>query len=158
MTTEEADVPEPNPLRAEIEQILLTHQRTRYAKVLSGMKRGLTDGKMSEEADAAGEPCSADSIAYVRRLVRLTLDDELVPAPSDAEGQAGMYRELLNYRRSPGLRQHIMTRLTQLQQLDRSVKLTPLGDVHLGANDAPQPAKPEQRCPHCNLVHNGECL
>ena len=83
------------------------------------MKRGLTDAEMSQEADAAGEPWSADSIAYVRRLVRLTLADELVPAPSDTEGQAGIYRELLNYQPSDELRQHIMARLTRLQQLDR---------------------------------------
>src|ERR1700754_2909940 len=136
-----ANVPK-YPFRAEIEQILLTHQRTRYAKVLNGMKRGLTDAEMSQEADAAGEPCNADSIAYVRRLVRLTLADERVPAPSDAEGQAGIYRELLNYRPSDELRQHTMARLTQLQQLDPSVKLTPLGDGYLGAKSAPTPGKP----------------
>ncbi|KAA1244084.1 hypothetical protein F0Q45_25155 [Mycobacterium simiae] len=140
-----------------MEQILVSHQRTRYAKVLSGMKRGLTDSEMAQEADAAGEPCRADSIAYVRRLVRLTLDDELVPAPSDSEAQAAIYREVLNYRPSPELHQHIMTRLIQLRQIDPSVKLTPLGDVHLGANAAPRSEKPEQTCPHCFLVHNGEC-
>ena len=106
----------------------------------------------------SSKPCSADSIAYVRRLVRLTLADELVPAPSDAEGQAGIYRELLNYRPSDELRQHIMARLTRLQQLDPSVKLTPLGDGYLGAKNAPPLEKPEQSCPDCNLVHKGECL
>ena len=90
--------------------------------------------------------------------MRLTLADELVPAPSDAEGQAGIYRELLNYRPSDELRQHIMARLTRLQQLGPSVKLTPLGDGYLGAKNAPPPEKPEQSCPDCNLVHKGECL
>ena len=146
-----------NPFRSEIEQILLDHQRTRYAKVLSGMTRGLSDAEMSQEADAAGEPCRADSIAAVRKTVRLTLDDEFVAAPSDAEGQAGLYRELLNYSPTPGLRQHIFTRLTQLQQMDPKVKTTPLGNVHLGANDAPRPEKPEKVCPDCFQIHAGEC-
>ena len=86
-----------NPFRGEIEQILLSHPRTRAAKVLAGMKRDLTNAEMSEEASAAGQPCSADSIAYVRKTVRITLDDGLVSAPSDAEWQANLYRELLNY-------------------------------------------------------------
>ncbi|WP_232008119.1 hypothetical protein [Mycobacterium gordonae] len=146
------------PFAAEIERILLAHQRTRYAKVLSGMKRGLTDAEMSKEAGAAGEPCRAESIAYIRRLVGLVLDDELVPAPSDAVNQAAIYRELLNYRLTPELLQHIMTRLNQLRQLDPAVKHTPLGSVHLGAGDAPQSRDSQQACPHCFLTHSGECF
>ena len=87
----------------------------------------------------------------------MTLDDERAPA-SWAKEQAGLYRELLNYPRSPELRQHVNTRLTQLQSLDPSVKLTPLGDVRLGANDAPRSETPESRCDKCFMVHNGECL
>ena len=79
---------EPNPFRGEIEQILIDHPRTRYAKVLLGMRRGLSDAEMSKEALEAGEPINAESIAHVRKLVRLTLDDELMPAPSDAADQA----------------------------------------------------------------------
>lgn len=145
-------------LRSEIEQILLAHQRTRNAKVLSGMKRGLTDNEMSAEFDAAGQPCNAESVANVRRIVRLTLDDKLVPAPSDAEDQAGLYRELLNHKRSQNLDQHIKTRLSQLQKLDPKVKLTPLAEGYLGPKNAQQTDKPEQRCPDCFLVHVGECL
>lgn len=144
-------------IRAEIQQILIDHPRTRYAKVLLGMLRGLTDAEMAKEAAEAGEPISADSIAMVRRLVRLSLDDKLVPAPSDAEGQAGLYRELLNYRRSPELTQHIKTKLAKLRELDPKILLTPLGNVHLGANDPSKPEKPEKVCPYCFLVHAGEC-
>ena len=146
-----------NPFRAEIEQILADHPRTRFAKVLLGIKRGLTDVEMAQEAHAAGESIRADSIAAVRRIVGLTLSDELVTAPSEAEEQANLYRELLNYPRSPELRQHVTTRLTQLRALGPNVRLTPLGDVRLGANDASRPEKPEQPCPNCFLVHNGEC-
>lgn len=145
-----------NPLRAEIEQILLAHPRTRYARVLEGMKKNLTDAQMAEAAVAAGEPVTVDRIVEVRRIVRQTLDDQLA-TPSEAEMQAGLYRELLNYRRSPELRQHVTTRLAQLQALDPNVKTTPLGDVRLGANDARRPEKPEITCPDCRLVHSGEC-
>jgi hypothetical protein len=144
------------PLRAEIEQILLAHPRTRYAKVLEGMKQNLTDAEMVDVAVAAGEPVNLDRIAEVKRIVRQTLDDVQATA-SEAEMQAGLYRELLNYPRTPELRQHVTTRLAQLQALDPNVKLTPLGDVRLGANDSRRPEKAELPCPDCFLVHSGEC-
>jgi hypothetical protein len=105
-------VTDSNPFRSEIEQILTDHPRTRFAKVLLGMNRGLIDADMAQEAHADGESIRADSIAAVRRIVLLSLNDELVTAPSEAEEQANVYRELLNYSRSPELNQHITTRLT----------------------------------------------
>lgn len=148
-----------NPFRAEIEHILLTYSHTRYAKVLSSLKQkpDVTNAQMSQEASIAGEPCNAESIAYVRRILCLTLADQLVPAPSDAQEQAGLYRELLNHPRSPNLHQHVMTRLAQLQRKDRNVKLTSLGQGHLGANKVPRTEKWAPRCPECNISHPGEC-
>ena len=147
-----------NPFRLEIEQILLTRSHTRAAEVLRGMKRNLGNAEMSHEASAAGVPCNEDSIAYVCRLLRLTLADELVPAPSDAQEQAGLYRELLNYPHSPNMNQHIMTRLAQLQQVDPKVKLTPLGHRHLGANHTPRAEKQDPPCQDCREIHAGECM
>lgn len=145
------------PFREEIEQILLAHPRTRYAKVLQGMKQNLTDAEMADAAAAAGEPVNLDRITEVRRVVGLTLDGE--PAtPSEAEMQAGLFRELLNYPRSPELRAHVTMRLAQLQAIDPNVKLTPLGDVRLGRNDAARPETAQPRCPQCFMVHAGECL
>jgi hypothetical protein len=151
-------VSEQNPYQGEIGHILLTRSNTRAAKVLSGMNRNLTNAEMSLEAGAAGEPCNEDSIAAVRRIVRLTLADERVPAPSDAQEQAGIYRELLNYPHSENLHQHIITRLTQLQQIDPKVKLTPLEHGHLGSNNVPRPERQVPPCRECNLVHAGECM
>jgi hypothetical protein len=148
---------EMNPIRAEIERLLLAHPRTRYAKVLEGMTQNLTDAQMATAAVAAGEPVTVERITDVRRIVRQTLDDQLA-TPSEAEMQAGLYRELLNYPRSPELRQHVDTRLTQLQALDPTVKLTPLGDVRLGANDAKRPVRSEVTCPDCFQIHAGECF
>lgn len=146
-----------SPFHHEITQILSDHPRTRYAKVLIGMSRGLTDAEMVAEAIEANEPINAESIGQVRRLVRLPLDDELVPARSDAAGQAGLYRELLNYRRSSELTQHINTKLAKLRELDPTILLTPLGHVQLGANNQARRERSETVCPDCHLVHAGPC-
>lgn len=148
---------DPNPIRMEIEQILLSHPRTRFAKVLRGMKDGLDDHTMSQKAHAEGQPIRADSIAAVRRIVSLTLNDELVTAPSEAEEQSNVYRELLNYPRSPGLQQHIVTRLTQLQAIGLNVRMTPLGESRLGAKDQPRAVLQQPKCAKCNIEHAGEC-
>lgn len=148
---------DPNPIRMEIEQILLSHPRTRFAKVLRGMKDGLDDHTMSQKAHAEGQPIRADSIAAVRRIVSLTLNDELVTAPSEAEEQSNVYRELLNYPRSPELQQHIVTRLTQLRAIGPNVRMTPLGESRLGANDQPRAARQQPKCANCNMEHAGEC-
>lgn len=147
----------PGSIRAEIEQILTDHPRTRYAKVLLGMRRGLTDAEMAIEAAEASEPINAESIAHVRKMVRLSLNDELVPARSDVADQAGLYRELLNYQRSPELTQHIKTKLAKLRELDPTVLLTPLGHVHLGAGDSSKQQESKKPCSDCYLVHAGEC-
>jgi hypothetical protein len=147
-----------NPFRTEIEQILRTHTRTRYAKVFLGMERGLTDEQMAEDAELAGEHVEPVRIAYVRETVRMTLAGEAAAGTTRAKSQAGLYRELFNYSMSPGLRQHAKTCLTQLQQIDLGISSEPLGDVHLGANDQPNLGKPEQQCKKCFMVHNGECL
>lgn len=39
-----------NPFRDEIERILSDHARTRFAKVVLGIKRGLSDVEMAQEA------------------------------------------------------------------------------------------------------------
>ncbi|ODQ90264.1 hypothetical protein [Mycolicibacterium holsaticum] len=148
---------DPNPIRSEIEQILLSHPRTRFAKVLRGMKDRLDDHQMSQKAHTEGQPIRADGIAAVRRIVSLTLKDELVTAPSQAEEQSNLYRELLNYPRSPELQQHIVTRLTQLQAIGPNVRMTPLGESRLGANDQPNAARQQPKCEKCDIEHAGEC-
>jgi hypothetical protein len=155
---ERSNVSESTPFRAEIEDILANQSSTRFAKVLVGMTRGLTDAEMAQEAHAAGEPIRADSIAIVRRILRLTLSDELVTAPSEAEEQANVLRELLNHRCSPSLRQHITTRLAELWAVGPNVRFTPLGAGRLGANDSSRRAKLAQPCPKCNEIHSGECF
>jgi hypothetical protein len=128
----EGDVTTSRLFQSEIEDVLVDHSSTRFAKVLAGMKRGLTDVEMAQESIAASEPIRADSVASVRRIVRLTLNDELVTAPSEAEEQANLYRELLNHQCSPGLLEHITSRLTRLSAVGPNVRMTPLGAGRLG--------------------------
>lgn len=112
---------------------------------------------MSAEADRDGIPCSAESIGMVRRTLTLTLADQLHPAPSDAENQSYLYREVLNYKHSPKLHKLIMTRLSQLQAIDPDVKLTPLGHVNLGGGQSRSSETLPAQCPDCWLHHAGEC-
>ena len=145
------------PLMEEFESILLANVgRTRFSITLEGMHRGLTNEEMSAEADRDGIPCLPESIANVRRTLILTLSDQLHPAPSDAENQSYLYREVLNYGHSPELHGLVMTRLKQLQAIDKNVKLTPLGEVNLGGHN-----KTAERlaalCTACNTHHAGEC-
>ena len=142
-----------SPLMTEIEQILLDHPRTRFAKVLRDMKDGLDDDQMSQKAHAEGQPIRADSIAAVRRIVRLTIDDQLVTAPSEAEEQANLYPGLLNHPRSPELQQLIPTRLTQLRAIGPNVRMTPLGAGLLDANAQPRATRPETLCGKCFTHH-----
>jgi hypothetical protein len=146
------------PHRAEIEDILLKRSGTRFAKVLKGMNARQSDAEMAQEAVAAGEPIRADSIAEVRRIVGLTLNDDLVSAPSDAEAQANVFRELLNHPCSQGLRQLINTRLAQLRAIGPGVRFTPLGVGSLGANGASRREKLEAPCSKCFEIHRGECF
>jgi hypothetical protein len=48
------------------------------------------------------------------------------------------------------LRQHVTTRLTQLQRIDPSISLKPLGDIGLGANERPSSTR-QKPCQKCNL-------
>lgn len=146
-----------NRLMAEIEKTLIEHPRARFAKVLLGMRLGLSDADMAKKAEAEDESIRADSIKAVRRIVDLTLNDTLVTAPSEAEEQSNLYRELLNYPRSPELHQHVTTRLTQLHAIGPNVRFTPLGDVRLGANRVARTEKLDPPCPECNEIHRGEC-
>jgi hypothetical protein len=43
-------VTEARAFKAEIEEVLVDRSGTRFAKVLAGMKRGLTEAEMAQEA------------------------------------------------------------------------------------------------------------
>ncbi len=87
---------------------------------------------------------------------RRKLNNERVTGKKWTNLQAGLLRELLHYPISPGLRQHVATRLAQLQQIDPTIKPEPLGSIKLGANDRRKPEKAEPPCKDCGLVHAGD--
>jgi len=115
-------------IRQEIERVLVNNPRTRYAKVLIGMRRGRSDATMAKEFFAEeGKRISSESVGEVRRLVALTLEGKLVSARSDAAAQARIYRELLNHQPiSPELDEHISAKLAELRKLDPDIPSTPL--------------------------------
>src|SRR5690242_10190205 len=121
------------------------------------MHRGVSDEEMSAEADRDGFPCSADSTPWSDATLLLTLSDQLHPAPSDAESQSCLYREVLNYDHSPELHKLVMTGLSPLKAIDPNVKLSPLGNVNLGGHDRRADKLPEL-CTECWTHHAGECL
>ncbi len=104
-----------------------------------------------------GQPIGADSIAAVRRIVRLTFDDKLVTAQSEAGELGNCFRELKNHRCSAGLLQHIDTRLAQLQGIGPNAMKTSVGAGHVGSNTASQQQRLGPLCPQCFQFHNGEC-
>jgi hypothetical protein len=53
---------------------------------------------------------------------------------------------------TPELRQHFTTGLTQLQRVDPSISLKPLGDIRLEASKRPSSTTPEPPCKKCNLT------
>jgi hypothetical protein len=106
------------PFRTEIEQILVKNPRSHFAKRFIGMERGLTDAEMVEDAVRTREGVRLERIAYVRETVRMTLDGQLADSTVRTQSQAALYRELLNYSMTAELRQHVTTRLTQLQRID----------------------------------------
>jgi hypothetical protein len=116
------------------------------------MKAGLTDEQIAVEMNV-----KPDRSARVRRTVLMTLADEPTASKTWASMRAALYRELLNYPISEGLRQHIDTRLTHYQGIDPTITTDPLGHITLGATPRPKPEKPQEPCNACNLVHNGEC-
>jgi hypothetical protein len=67
----------------------------------------------------------------------MTLDGELANNRGirRANNHAGVYQDLLNYSRSPELRQHVDTRFGQLQQIEPKIKKEPLEYSKLGANE-----------------------
>jgi hypothetical protein len=141
-----------NPIRKEIEQILRTHTRSHFAQNFVHTQRGLTVDQIAQEMRVTPERA-----ADVSTAVRITLDDEQVTNKKWANLQAALLRELLNYPMSPGLRQHVATRLAQLQHIDPSISSEPLGNINLGANARPRPPKPEKPCAKCFQYHVGEC-
>jgi hypothetical protein len=77
-----------NPFRDEIEQILLKHPRTRYAKVLIGMKQNLTDAEIAAAAAAAGREDELKASGQLEQLAASFA--RLDPPPAGTRRQVAM--------------------------------------------------------------------
>ncbi len=141
-----------NPYRAEIEKMLLTHTRSHFAQTFVHMAAGLSD-----EQIAAHMNVSPQRSTQVRKAVQKVLVDEPITAKTWAGMVAAVYRELLNYSMSDGLRQHVNTRIAHYQKIDPSISSAALGNLVLGSQIRPKPEKPQAVCPDCKLMHVGDC-
>jgi hypothetical protein len=65
---------------------------------------------------------------------------------------SGLYRELLNDAMSPGFRQQVVTRITQLHKISPEISAEQLNAICLGANNRPAQRQTEMACEQCLLV------
>lgn len=141
-----------NPHRVEIEQMLRTHTRSHFAQTFVHMEAGLSDQQISAEMNV-----SAERSARVRKAVQKVLADEPIVAKTWATIVAAVYRELLNYNMSDGLRQHARTRIAQYQMIDSTISSAALGNLVLGSQSRPKSEVIREVCSECNTAHNGDC-
>lgn len=141
-----------NPHRAEIEQMLRAHKRSHFAQTFALMEAGLSDQEISIRMNV-----SPQRSTRVRKAVDKTLADEPIAAKTWANIVAAIYRELLNYPMSDGLRQHINTRIAQYQTIDPTIPSAALGNLVLGSQTRPRPERPQGVCADCRTEHSGDC-
>jgi hypothetical protein len=106
-----------------------------------------------------GEGVGLERIAYVRGTVRMTLDGQLADrtATGPVAGRAVPgTAQLPAHTGTTPARHHAADPASadrpELQQLDPSISLKPLGDIRLGANKRPSATTPEPPCKKCNLT------
>ncbi|MGK2879762.1 MAG: hypothetical protein ACSLE6_02840 [Mycobacterium sp.] len=144
-------------LRAEIVEIL-SASAIRHAMVFRDVQQGLTAQQM-----AASQHTSVSNVRNLMRSVQHLLVGTLPASASLTLVNATVYRELMTFYPSPELRAYAMDRLRELAANNPAVN-----QVHTRAAAKPRPAtkvarpnkraeRPEKVCPHCFLVHAGEC-
>lgn len=141
-----------NPYRVEIEQMFRTHTRSHFAQTFVRVEAGLSDEQISVEMRV-----SPQRSTRVRKAVQMVLADAPISAKTWATIAAAIYRELLNYTMSDGLRQHVNTRIAQYQRIDPAIPSAALGNLVLGSNVRPKAERTHDVCPACQIAHGGEC-
>ena len=97
-------------------------------------------------------------MSMVVRSLRLMLDGELPDRPSIALTNSFGYRELLDYKPSAALRDHVIRCLGVLRERNPKVRLEPMGNVTFydGATTRPL-ARPVFYCGNCFLMLPCDC-
>jgi hypothetical protein len=141
-------------LRTEIETILgIAENHTRHALAF----RGLNDGLCTK--DLANRWTRSESYAsMVVRSLRLMLDGEIPERPSIALTNSFGYRELLDHRNSPALREYVFACLRVLRTRNPRVRLEPMGiEVYAERAMTPGLRRPASYCPMCFLMRPCDC-
>ena len=125
----------PVDLKAEIETILRTaDDDNRHAMAFRGMCEGFDAEQIAKEWDR-----SASYATQVMRSVRCLLNGRLPQGASIVLTNSYAYRESLDCCPSDALRTHVMTRLRELRERNREVKLEPM--VRVGRSSRAGPRK-----------------
>jgi hypothetical protein len=141
-------------LRREIEKILcIAENDTRHAMAF----RGLNDGQGTK--DLAREWGKSTSyVSMVVRSLRLMLDGEIPDRPSIALTNSFGYRELLDYRPTSALREHVFACLRMLQERSPRVRLEPMGTAAYAERAmTPGLRRPASYCEMCFLMLPCDC-
>ena len=141
-------------LRNEIEEILHTAKNdNRHAMVFHGLRRGLGTKEMAAEWKK-----SQSYVSMVVRSLRLMLDGELPERPSIVLTNSFGYRELLDYKPSAALRDHVSSCLRVLRERNPRVRLEPMGNVTFyDGMTTRSTARPVFYCGSCFLMLPCDC-
>ena len=94
----------------------------------------------------------------VVRSLRLMLDGEIPERPSIALTNSFGYRELLDHRNSPALREYVFACLRVLRTRNPRVRLEPMGiEVYAERAMTPGLRRPASYCPMCFLMRPCDC-
>ena len=141
-------------LRNEIEEILHTAKNdNRHAMAFHGLRQGLGTREI-----AAVWGKSQSYVSMIVRSLSLMLDGELPDRPSIALTNSFGYRELLDYKPSVALRDHVIGCLRVLREHNPKVRLDPMGSVAFydGATTRTL-ARPVSYCDGCFLMRPCDC-
>jgi hypothetical protein len=141
-------------MRMEIEKIFgINENDTRHAMAFRGLTNGLGTRDLAEEWNK-----SQSYASMLVRSTRLILDGEIPQRPSIALTNSFGYRELLDHRPSPALREYIFACLRTLQTRNPRVRLEPMGTATYAERAmTPGLRRPASYCEMCFLMLPCDC-
>ena len=141
-------------LRNEIEEILHTAKNdNRHAMAFHSLRQGLGTKEIAAEWNK-----SQSYASMMVRSLRLMLHGELPDRPSIVLTNSFGYRELLDYKPSVALRDHVIGCLRVLRERNPKVRLEPMGHVAFYDGTTTRTlARPVSYCDGCFLMLPCDC-
>ena len=154
----ERTVPQPGVLTAEL--------RSEMERILRASSPGLTHGEvfryveqwLDAEQISRRHGTGLDNVRVFMRSLEHLFDGTLPRSQSAAKTNSQVYKEFLNHRLSPELRDYVNERLQQLMSINPKITSEPLRtrNYQYSATRSGQVAA-ESECTRCHLVHAGDC-